>query len=515
MGRQLYETQPTFRQALERCDELLGPYLEQPLLSLLYSASNATDLLHETAYTQPALFALEYALAQLWRSWGIVPDVVMGHSLGEYVAACVAGVFSLEEGLLLVVERSWLMQSLPHDGSMAVVFAPEARVRAAISSYKTRVVIGEEDESATLAWAQTQVAIASGDAIASIAAVNGPENIVISGAREAVESAIAQLQLQEISVQPLQVSHAFHSPLMEPILDEFEHKARQVQFKTPGIPLISNLTGQMLKAGEIPDANYWRRHMRETVLFAAGISAIVQQGYEIFLEIGPSSTLLGMGKRCVPKGIGSWLPSLKQGQDDWQVILNSLGVLETYGVDVNWPGFDQDYQRCRVPLPTYPFERKRYWIESEKPLGVQDVDTQISKPNGTNLRGNQSDPTTNVPEFQPLNSAEHSVVVAEPKVDTTPAIAQASSSQSKLRSMVAHLLQMNPDEIDVNAPFLEMGADSLILIEAVHTIENTFGIKVAIRQFFEGLPTIDALATYIVDTPQPKGVGILNSSTDL
>jgi amino acid adenylation domain-containing protein len=479
MGRQLYETQPTFRQTLDRCDELLGPYLKQSLLSVLYPEAGTASPLNETSYTQPALFALEYALAQLWRSWGIVPDAVMGHSVGEYVAACIAGVFSLEDGLKLVVERSRLMQSLPQDGQMAVVFADEERVVSALASYKT------------------QVAIAPRDLIASIAAINGPENIVISGAREAVESAIEQLKSQGITVQPLQVSHAFHSPLMEPILDEFELKAAKVQFKTPGIPLISNLTGEMLKAGEIPDAKYWRRHMRETVQFAAGMKALVNLGYEIFLEVGSSATLLGMGKRCFKKGIGSWLPSLKQGQDDWQVILNSLGVLETHGVDVNWAGFDQDYQRGRVPLPTYPFERKRYWIESEKPPCVQDLDTQLSKPNGTNLRGNQFDNTTNVPSFQPINSAELSVVVAEPKVDMTPAIAQASSSEPKLRNIVARLLQMNPDEIDVNAPFLEMGADSLILIEAVHTIENTFGIKVAIRQFFEGLPTIDALATYI------------------
>ena len=473
MGRQLYDTQPTFRQTLDRCDELLGPYLQQPLLSVLYPEAGTASPLNETAYTQPALFALEYALAQLWRSWGIVPDAVMGHSLGEYVAACIAGVFSLEDGLKLVVERSRLMQSLPQDGQMAVVFADEERVVSALAAITPR------------------------NSIASIAAVNGPENIVISGAREVVESAIEQLKLQGITVQPLQVSHAFHSPLMEPILDEFERKAARVQFKAPAIPLISNLTGEMLKAGEIPDAKYWRRHMRETVQFAAGMNAIVEQGYEIFLELGSSTTLLGMGKRCVPKGIGSWLPSLKQGQDDWQVILNSLGVLETHGVDVNWAGFDQDYQRCRVPLPTYPFDHKRYWVEPEKPPCVPDLDTQLSKSNGTNLEGNQSEHTTNLPEFQPLNSAELSVVVGEPKVDTTPPIAQGNSSKSKLRTIVASLLQMNPDEIDVNAPFLEMGADSLVLIEAVHTIERTFGIKVAMHQFFDGLATIDTLATYI------------------
>ncbi|MEH2211070.1 non-ribosomal peptide synthetase/type I polyketide synthase [Nostoc sp.] len=440
MGRQLYETQPTFRKTLARCDEILRPYLQQPLLSVLYPETGGTSRLDETAYTQPALFALEYALFELWRSWSIEPDIVMGHSVGEYVAACVAGVFSLEDGLKLVAERSRLMQSLPQDGKMAAVFATEERVKTAVAAYEEQV---------------------------AIAAVNGSGNIVISGAGEAVQSAIELLKSEGIVIQSLQVSHAFHSPSIDPILDEFERLAARVQFQPPSIPLISNLTGQMFKPGEIPDANYWRRHMRETVKFSAGMNTLALQGYEIFLELGPSTTLLSMGKRCLPKQKGFWLPSLKQGQDDWRVLLNSLARLEIQGVDVNWAGFDRDYQRRRVSLPTYPFERKRYWMESEKPASVKKSD--------------------------PLLKAQ---------VEMTPQIAPEDKSESKLRIIVARLLQMNPDEIDVHAPFIEMGADSLVLIEAVGIIENTFGIKVAVRQFFEELTTIDALATYIDRIPK-------------
>ncbi|BAZ50363.1 short-chain dehydrogenase/reductase SDR [Nostoc sp. NIES-4103] len=460
MGRRLYETQPSFRQALERCDQLLRSYLDQPLLSLLYSASDNTELLHETAYTQPALFALEYALAELWFSWGVVPDVVMGHSLGEYVAACVAGVFSLEDAIKLVVERSRLMQSLPHDGKMAVVFASEARVKSVLSSCKTPVLNGrKQQEYGVFDPYQTQVTLTK-EAVVSIAAVNSLENIVISGTREAVENAIAQLQSQGISVQPLQVSHAFHSPLMTPILDEFERQAAKVQFKAPSIPLISNLTGQMLKPGEIPDANYWRCHLRETVQFAAGMNTLETQDCEVFLELGPSTTLLGMGKRRLPQATASWLPSLKQGQDDWQVILNTLAVLETKGVDVDWAGFDQDYQRCRVPLPTYPFERQRYWLEQNKASEIYKSDRQQ-------------------------------------QVNITEQIAQKGQSKSKLCEIVARLLQTDADKINVHTPFLEMGADSLVLLEAVQAIENSFGIKITIRQFFEELSTIDDLANYI------------------
>ncbi|NJS16300.1 MAG: acyltransferase domain-containing protein, partial [Nostocaceae cyanobacterium CSU_2_110] len=185
MARQLYETQPTFRKTLDRCDKILRPYLQQPLLSVLYPESNALELLHETAYTQPALFAIEYALAELWKSWGIVPDAVMGHSVGEYVAACVAGVFSLEDGLKLIAERGRLIQSLPQDGMMAVVFASEAQITPLLQPHTDKV---------------------------SIACVNGANNVVISGVTETVNEILEQLKSQGINAQALQVSHAFHSP---------------------------------------------------------------------------------------------------------------------------------------------------------------------------------------------------------------------------------------------------------------------------------------------------------------
>ncbi|MBV9708102.1 MAG: acyltransferase domain-containing protein, partial [Chloroflexi bacterium] len=337
MGRQLYETQPIFRRTLERCDQLLRPYLTQPLLSVMYDELDETSPLHETAYTQPALFALEYALAELWRSWGVEPSVVMGHSVGEYVAACIAGVFSLEDGLKLIAQRARLMQALPQPGTMAVVFAEQSQVAAA------------------LAPLQRQVAIA---------VVNGPKNTVISGESKAVQAVCQRLRSEGVASRPLQVSHAFHSPLMEPMLDPFERIAREVQFAAPRIPFISNVTGQMCSLGEVPDAHYWRRHIRESVQYEASVHTLAEQGYEIFVELGPSSTLLSMSKYCVPKEFGIWLPSLVKGQDDWQTLLDTLGALYVKGVDPDWRGFDSEYIRRRVVLPTYPFQREAYWFES-------------------------------------------------------------------------------------------------------------------------------------------------------
>src|SRR6266571_2605522 len=340
MGRQLYHAQPTFRKTLDQCAEILHPYLEQPLQAVLFPEPGVPSPLDETAYAQPALFALEYALAELWRSWGVEPDIVLGHSVGEYAAACVAGVFGPEDALKLIVERGRLMQALPQDGEMVVVFANEALVAEALTPFSETV---------------------------SISGINGPEYTVISGARESVYALLEIFATRGIHTQPLNVSHAFHSPLMEPILDAFEQVASQVRFEAPHIALISNLTGRVLEEGEIPGARYWRRHIREAVHFAAGMSTLAEQGYDLFLELGPAPTLLGMGKTCLPRGAGTWLPSLRKGKADWQCMLDSLGTLYTRGVDVDWAGFDRDYQRRKLPLPTSPFERRRYWLDLAGP----------------------------------------------------------------------------------------------------------------------------------------------------
>lgn len=353
MGRQLYETQPIFRQALDRCDQILRPYLEQPLLSVIYPEPGVNSPLNETAYTQPALFALEYALAQLWQSWGIEPTIVVGHSVGEYVAACIAGVFSLEDGLKLITKRARLMQTLPQNGEMVAVFASESKVQAVIQPYAHKV---------------------------AIAAVNGSQSIVISGQRDWVQLVIAELQAEGVKTKKLNVSHAFHSPLMEPMLTAFEQVTADVTYSSPKIKLISNVTGELAIA-EVATPEYWCRHVRQPVRFAAGIETLHQQGYEVFVEIGAKPTLLGMARHCLPEDAGVWLPSLYQGREDWQQILQSLGELYVRGVTVDWSGFDRDYPRHRLQLPTYPFQRQRYWVEiaenCSKDLSQKKVQTPI------------------------------------------------------------------------------------------------------------------------------------------
>jgi acyl transferase domain-containing protein/SAM-dependent methyltransferase len=335
MGRALYESQPTFRRAMDRCDEVLRPLLARPLLSVVYPPPGEATPLDETEYTQPALFALEYALAELWRSWGIEPSAVMGHSVGEYAAACVAGVFALEDALRLVAARGRLMQALPAGGEMASVSADEARVRAALATH---------------------------DGSIGLAALNGPESTVISGAATAVRAVCATLAAEGVRSARLPVSHAFHSSLMDPMVEAFAAEAGSVAYAPPRLDLVSNLTG-LLAGDEVASASYWCRQLREPVRFATGRATLHESGHRVFVEIGPRPTLLALGRHCVPAAPAAWLPSLRKGRDDWPQILESLGRLYVEGAPVNWVGFDQDYPRRKVVLPTYPFERERYWVD--------------------------------------------------------------------------------------------------------------------------------------------------------
>ncbi len=345
MGRELYETSPTFQRVMDRCDKILRPHLQRPLLSVLYPQAEDASLLDNTAYTQPALFAIEYALAELWRSWGVRPSFVMGHSVGEFVAACVAGAFGLEDGLKLIAERGRLMHSLPAGGRMAAVFAGRDRVESAIASSNT-------------------VAIAS---------INGPEIVVISGDGNQVKAILERLSNEGIKSKELVVSHAFHSPLMNPVLDEFEKVASNVEYSEPTLGFVSNVTGELAGSRLIGHAGYWRRHAREPVQFAAAVKTLAEQGVKVFLEIGPDPVLLGMARRCLQDERHSWLPSLRSGRGEWLQMLESLQKLYVAGAEVEWARFDSDYPRRRLALPTYPFQRQRYWLDQggNRPKAVQ------------------------------------------------------------------------------------------------------------------------------------------------
>jgi acyl transferase domain-containing protein len=331
MGRALYDTQPTFRQALDRCARCLQSHLPRPLLSLL--EPEAGPLLDQTGNTQPVMFSLQYALAELWRSWGVQPVAVMGHSVGEFAAACVAGVLDLEDALQLIARRAQLMQSLPPGGAMAAVFAAPQEVEAVVQN------------------AAGQVAIA---------ALNGPRNVVISGDSDAVRQCLAELERCGAKGKSLQTSHAFHSHRMDPVLPSLEQAGSAVRYRSPEIDIVANLTGRLADGNTFADPAYWARHARQPIQFAAGMQTLAELDCDAFLEIGPQPILVGMGQRCLPQHQALWLPSLRRGHDDWPTLLHSLAELYVHGQAVDWRGFDRDYARERCELPTYPFQRTRY-----------------------------------------------------------------------------------------------------------------------------------------------------------
>jgi acyl transferase domain-containing protein/acyl carrier protein len=334
MGRQLYDAEPRFRAVLDRADAILVPELGCSLLEVMFSTDKA-GALSETAFTQPALFTLEVALAELWASWGIVPAIVVGHSVGEYAAACVAGVFSFEDGLRLIADRGKLMQALPRGGAMAAVYAAEPEVAARLAGHGDRL---------------------------AVAAVNSAEETVIAGDEDALAQVLDAFSTAGVRSQRLDVSHAFHSHRLDPMLDAFEERAGKITFARPRIAYVSNLSGQLLPSDILIDARYWRRHARESVRFASCIDALQTAGATMLVEIGPNPTLLALAARAAPDAGWATVPSLRRGQDDQHQMLSGLAELYVRGCSVRWESVMAGRGGRRVALPTYPFQRQRYWV---------------------------------------------------------------------------------------------------------------------------------------------------------
>ncbi len=349
MGRELYEQHPVFRAAVDRCQTLLAPHLPQPLTALLWGPDAPTHLQHTWA-VQPALFVLEYALAELWQSWGIRPGAVLGHSVGEYVAACVAGILDLEAALTLISQRGRLMDGLPSGGGMVAVFASEAAVTAALAE------INPQLQAAGWGWAD-----GAGEPL-TVATVNGPDNTVIAGPIAALERAMAQWQ-DRWRCQSLAVSHGFHSPQMAAIAPQLDHLAQGITHQPSRLPIALNTSGTLLAPGQSLPPGYWGQQARQPVRFAQGLAALRAAGYRCFVEIGPHPVLTALGRRQDPEATALWLPSLHREKSPWAVLTPSLGRAYEAGLPVDWAAWDQPYGYQRQPgLPPYPFQGQRYWF---------------------------------------------------------------------------------------------------------------------------------------------------------
>ncbi len=335
MGAALYAQYPVFQHYYDECDRLFTPLLGRSIKALVFGTDGTDGRdIHQTAFTQPALFALEYALAQLWISWGIRPTVLLGHSIGEIVAACLAGLFSLPDAITLVSARARLMQSVRTPGGMIAVRAPAADVAPLLKEYPD----------------------------VSFGAINAPEQCVVSGGVAALAAITAELTARDIKVTPLPVSHAFHSPLMAEVFDAFRAALSGIQFREPELSFVSNLTGAVASLADVGNPDYWVRHIGEPVNFAAGMRCVRARGRHVFVEIGPSATLSGMGKQCGDPAPHLWLSSLNAEDTDGSTIRRSLVRCYTAGLAVEWAGYHDGRPRRRITLPAYAFDKKRYWL---------------------------------------------------------------------------------------------------------------------------------------------------------
>lgn len=457
MGLELYRVEDEFRKQVDLCCEFLSPALGVDLRGIIYpdeaKREDAAQLLNQTFITQAAIFVIDYALASLWMRWGVQPRAMIGHSIGEYVAACLAGVFALEDVLQLVATRGRLMQELPSGVMLAVRLA-------------------DNDVSALL-----------GNDI-SLAAINGPSDCVVSGPAGAIKELEDRLAEKGARTRRLRGSHAFHSGMMEPILERFTEEVRRLKLNAPRIPYVSNVTGTWATEAEATNPSYWARHLRETVRFQQGLHQLLNGFDGVLLEVGPGNTLATLAAQQTKSGTArAVLHSLRhpnQGQSDEAVLLTALGKLWLAGARIDWSGFQEGGQRRRVPLPTYPFERQRYWIE---PLAETLDSGAIKKP-----------------ENAALSMATH----PRPNLGTA-YVAPGNDVERALADIWQGLL--GAEQIGVYDDFFSLGGHSLLATQLLSHVRESFEVDLPLSKLFE-TPTVAELALAIEEALIEKIEGL-------
>lgn len=474
MGLDLYQTESVFRDQIEHCATLLTPHLGLDLRQVLYptdaQAASAAQQLRQTAITQPALFVLEYALAQLWLAWGIQPQALVGHSLGEYVAACLADVMSLEDALALVAARGRLMQQVP-EGAMLAVALAEATLQPLLGT--------------TLA----------------LAAHNGPTACVVAGPAGEVEALELRLRQQGVGCRQVPSAQAFHSAMLEPIIAAFTACVAPVALRPPQIPYVSNVTGTWITAAEATEPQYWARHLRHTVRFAEGLHTLGQDSSRILLEVGPGQTLSSFARRHPDITAEQVvLASLPQAQGSESAgVLHALGRLWLAGMPVQWSRLYAGERRHRLPLPTYPFERKSHWVAPPRPLG-KTVAAETREPATLPVYDTHETPSGGPatagrpPQHSREERGEH---MAALQVGLTPHPARREHLLATLQAVAHEVSGIDPAAIDPSATFLDMGVNSLLLIQFSQAIQDRVGVEIPFRLLCEELSSLDALSAYL------------------
>ena len=448
MGRELYEREPVFSGELEHCAELLRSSLGVDLREIIYaqdlSAEEAALRLADTRFAQPALFSVEYALAKLWMAWGVEPQAMIGHSIGEYVAACLAGVFSLEDVLGLIAARGEIMFRQPRGAMLAVSLTQQQA-----ESYLTEQI--------------------------SLAAINSPSLCVLSGPIDAIEHLERQLTAADVICRRLHTSHAFHSVMMEPAIEEFAALVEKVALHAPRIPYLSNVTGTWITAEQAVDPRYWARQLREPVQFSRGVVSLLDDPALVLLEAGPGQTLGALAGQQPGAALDAvMLASLrppKGEQSEVEFLLKTAGRLWSVGVEIDWSGFYSGQQRRRVPLPTYPFERRRYWIDPPSVSVITEV-VAVASENLSERIGN-------------------------------PALFKDGETFSTVAVVEASVIEIwrelfGSDTIRAEDNFVDQGGNSLIALQLVARLRATFKIDLPLRVIFES-QTVTALAGRIFE----------------
>ena len=456
MGRELYEVESVFREQVDLCATHLTPYLGFDLRQVLYADgadTEASEKLAQTAITQPALFVTEYALARLLSAWGVRPSALIGHSIGEYVAACLAGVFSLEDALRLVAARGRLMQALPGGAMLSV----------SMTAGELQPLIGDR---------------------LSIAAINGPSLSVVSGAAAPIAELERQLTGRSVASRRLLVSHAFHSAMMEPIVEPFTDLVKRVRLHPPSIPFVSNVSGTWMTSSEATDPRYWAAHLREPVRFGEGIAALLGDGQPVLLEVGPGQTLSTFAKQHPGQMGRAVLTTLRHPHDahsDEAFLLTAVGRLWLAGVTPDWRAFYARERRHRVALPTYPFERRRYWIDPQQSAELV---------SGFDMAG-----------------AADGVAGSEPVLYPRPALDTAYvAARNDVEQAVAGIWQtlLGVEHLGVYDNFFELGGHSLLATQVLARVSEEFKVNIPLRRLFEK-PTVAGLASVIEECRAHQG----------